>query len=106
MEAGIAGVAIKHWIFIVAFSAETYFTVGFKQAFQFLETSVFGLELPLSADLLYHRHLQCLLQHLFSFVGMAAFEADHNFSHPQLSPQRLDFLRVHLLLPGPSFHAS
>ena len=37
---------------------------------------------------------------------MAAFEAYQNFSHPQLSPHCLDFLRVHLLLPALPFHAS
>lgn len=62
MEAGIAGVTVKYWIFIVTFSTEADLTVCFKKTFHFLKAGVaLGFVLLLHADFLYHGYLQCIL---------------------------------------------
>ena len=106
VKAGIAGVAIDDWIFIIAFSAETDLAVSLEQTFQFFETGVFGLELAQCTDLFYHRHLKSVQQHLLCLVRKTAFETDQNFSHPQLSSHCLDLCRIYASLRTLSLHSS
>lgn len=85
MEAGVAGVAVKHWILIVAFGAEADLAVGLEEALHLLQTGVaLRLLLLLQTDLFYHRHLQRVLQHQLSLIRMTPLEADQYLSHSQL----------------------
>ena len=93
MEAGVAGITVKHLVLVVAFRAEADLAVRLEEALQFLDFGVALLpELLFHVQLFNHRYLQGVFQHLLGFVGMPSLEVQQHFSHPQLFLDFTDFL--------------
>lgn len=75
MKTCIAFIAIKHFVFIIAFSTKADFTVSLEQTFKFLYVSIFSFSLRLiHGHLLDNHDLHCSFKHLFSFVTVSHFD--------------------------------
>lgn len=85
MKTSIAAIAIHDSILIFILSTETYLAICLEERFQLFDASHPTTLVPLSSHLPDSGNLQGLLQHLFSFITVAAFEVEKNFSHSEVT---------------------